>query len=91
MPLSVDSPDARGKSADDVGEGSCELDSGEAEDARAEGVGESRGVAGGELSGAGEFSGVSGPEASEGVFGGFAREASGIGEETALAIEISRF
>ena len=72
MPLFVDSPDVGDKSAVDVGEGSCELDSGEAEDARAEGAGESRGVAGGELSGAGEFSGVGSADASKGLFGGFA-------------------
>ena len=69
MPLSVDSPDGRDKSGVDDGEGSCELDSGEAEDV-SEGLGDTRAVARGEFSGAGEFSGVA--DASKGLFGGFA-------------------
>jgi hypothetical protein len=88
--LFVDSPDVRDKSAVGDGEGSCELDPGEAEDV-SEGIGDSRGVAGGVLSGTGEFSGLGNPDASEGLFGGFAGEASGVAEETARAIEISRF
>jgi hypothetical protein len=71
VPLSVDSLDARDKSGVDDGEGSCELDSGEAEDV-SEGVGEARAVARGEFSGAGEFSGVGNADASKGLFGGFA-------------------
>jgi hypothetical protein len=86
----VDSPDAGDKSAVDVGEGSCELDSGEAEDV-SEGVGDARAVTEGELSGAGEFSGVDKADASEGLFGGFVGGASGVAEETARAIEMSRF
>jgi hypothetical protein len=85
--LFADSPDAEDKSV--VGEGSWELDSEEAEGVSAR-VADSRGVAEGEVSAAGEFSGAGDRDVSEGPFGWFAGEASGVAEEIGRAIEISR-
>jgi len=71
VPLLVESPDARDKSAAAVGEAACALGSGEAEDVSAGEVADSGGVAEAELSGADELSGVGNPGVSEGLLGGF--------------------
>ena len=91
MPLFVDCPDAWDKSAVGAGEAACGLNSEEAEDVSAEGVGDSTGVVEGELSGAGELSGVDTPGVSEEVLAGFDAEAAGVAEETERTNGISRF
>ena len=90
MPLFVDGPDAGDKSAVGVGEAACELNSDEAEDVSAEGVGDSTGVVEGELSGTGELSGVDTRDVSGEALGGLAADASGVAERTGRTNEISR-